>query len=157
MKMFSTLRTITAIAVIAAVSMTAPAVVNGGKLSVGTKVIYPGGADQPPREKDTGTSLSAESRSSAILDEEKDFSEGMITNNALEKLSQAGEYELMLQNLENRSDDIAMAYRAIALDGTGEYEEGENIAIRLVKKSTLPSELKKRLIAKFDLEDFIEP
>jgi len=156
MTMYSTLRTIAAIAAITAISLTSPAVVRGGKLSVGTKVIYPGGADQPPREKDTGVSLNADVKSAAILNNETDFPNGIISNNALEKLDKAGAYELMLQSLENRSDDVALAYKAIALEATDEYEEGENIALRLVKKGSLPHELKKRLIKKFDLEDFID-
>lgn len=152
--MYSTLRTIAAIAAITAVSFTSPAVVRGGKLNVGTKVIYPGGADQPPREKDTGVSLNAEVKGSAGLNESTDFSNGMITNNALEKLDKTGEYELMLASLENRSDDVALAYRAIALEATDEYEEGETIAIKIVQSKNLPLKLKKRLIEKFDLDDF---
>lgn len=154
--MFSVIRTIGAIAVITAISLTSPAIVCGGKLTAGTKVIYPGGADQPPREKDTGVSLNADAVLSSKGNDNVEFDSGVLTNDSLEKLEAAGDYDLMLQLLANRSDPVAMSYKAIALENTGEREEAESIAIDLIKKKLVGPFLQKKLILHFDLDEFTE-
>lgn len=154
--MFSVFRAIGAIAVITALSLTSPAIVNGGKLTAGTKVIYPGGADQPPREKDTGVVLNADAIANSTTNDNGELDSGLLNNDSLEKLEAAGNYDLMLQLLANRSDPVAMAYKAIALENTGELDEAESIAIDLIKKKLVEPFLQKKLILHFDLDEFTE-
>lgn len=115
-------------------------------LTVGTKVIYPGGADQPPKEKDTGVSLKvgnviahgSEGSNVAGLS----LAPGQA---ALETLLEEGRAEDILRVVGSRSDPLSRTYRALALLEQGKTLEARQEAERALALRQFPPNLRDRL------------
>jgi hypothetical protein len=116
-----------------------------GSLQVGTKVIYPGGADQPPKEKDTGVSLNAEV--TGIARETADAGE-----QSPEEIYDRNDYETTIEILKKRSDHESKTFTAIALFNLGNEDEAAEMARKLLEDPELPEELLYRLCDELELE-----
>ncbi|MFZ5950518.1 MAG: hypothetical protein ACOYXC_07420 [Candidatus Rifleibacteriota bacterium] len=123
-----------------------PAAVLAGSLTVGTKVIYPGGADQPPKEKDTGVSFKAEVTGMARS------SSGKCQPDQIMQMLEQGDYSQVLAVTENRHDSQSLAMKAIALFHSDEEKAAIDLAEKLMKDKNLSRELKEKLCNELDLE-----
>ena len=116
-----------------------------GSLNVGTKVIYPGGADQPPKEKDTGVSLKtdvvgiAEEQSSNQLD-------------SYRKMLEEGNYQELLENLEGNDSPEYQTLKALALYYCDEEQAAFELAEKLLKNPILSQESKQKLCDEMSIE-----
>ena len=112
-----------------------------GSLTVGTKVIYPGGADQPPQEKDTGVSL----KGSAIGHGGASGQAVSRDTESPEALEEAGDYEGILVSCSKSSDLNSRAWVAIAMWYIGSESEAQRNAAALIKEEGLSEEMKDKL------------
>lgn len=122
-----------------------PLLLWAGSLTVGTKVMYPGGADQPPKEKDTGVSLKVDVVGMSGSETEEPFSESASAASQLTMWAENGEYDQMLEALETPKTSEEKAWKAIALLKTGEGDAGDQLAREALKDPGLPSHLRRRL------------
>ena len=118
--------------------------VNAGSLFVGTKVIYPGGANQPPKEKDTGTSLKASARGN--------FPEKSLTDN-LNKLLDDEDYDTLLQMAKASDNKESRVYEAIALFHLDRKKEALSLAKKLLKDKTLPEDYCTKLCEELEIDE----
>jgi hypothetical protein len=120
--------------------------INASSLSVGTKVIYPGGADQPPKEKDTGVSLNAEIESGGKTfdaNNEPDPEQIYIEN----------DYESTIEILKDFDSPECRAYVAIAMYNLGQEEKAKKIAKSLLEQKFLKTSTIQTLIEELELEE----
>ena len=151
-----------ALLLIAAWVVSFPLVSVAGSLTVGSKVIYSGGSDQPPVEKDTGVKFSTGKSSAAPVDStaDDDTSEQSSLNSpaVLDAMIENGEFDELLLAVEGRDDPDSQAYMALAMYENGDSDKAEEIAINLLKAGQLKPELRQKLLDTFDLyeEDLSE-
>lgn len=119
-----------------------------GSLSVGTKVIYPGGADQPPKEKDTGVSLNADIVGIAA-DKNADDEE---TIEHFKQMLEEEDYENLLQKISDRNDPESLALKALALYYHGAETEALELAEKLLKNPKLSDQDKQKICEEMSLE-----
>lgn len=119
-----------------------------GSLNVGTKVIYPGGADQPPKEKDTGISFKADVTGVAREEGQAGDDETIDAETMLEN----GEYEELLSHLDGRNDRQSLALKSLALYYNDQVEAAVEIAKKLLADPDLPEATRKRLNEELDGE-----
>lgn len=125
---------------------------SAGTLSVGTKVIYPGGPDQPPLEKDTGVVFSAGATGGGS--EEDDAPRNSAApGDSLNSLESEGSYDEILDLTGNRNDPEARAYRAIALFNSGNSDEAIETGRQLLLENRLTPELRQKIIDELGLEE----
>lgn len=117
--------------------------VNAGSLFVGTKVIYPGGANQPPKEKDTGTSLKASARGN--------FPEKVLLED-LENLFDDEDYETLLIKARLANNKEAKVYEAIALFRLNRKKAAKTLARVLLKDKGLTEEASQQLCDELDID-----
>ncbi len=128
-------------AVLAAFSMPGLA---QSQLTVGTKVIYPGGTDQPPKEKDTGVSLKVGNLHGAVGNGSPSF-EGEGTASAYEDMLQSGQAEDLLRALRGKIGPLARTYRALALLDLGREADARREIERALADRQFPEDLRSRL------------
>ncbi len=116
-----------------------------GSLTVGTKVIYPGGTDQPPKEKDTGVSLNAEIAGTADVESEDQL-------DLYRRLLEEGDYQTLLENVENNDNPEFQTLKALALY----YSDEEDAALKLAKKLLINPNLSQEAKTKLCEEMAIE-
>ncbi len=116
-------------------------VLAAAELNVGKKVVYPGGADQPPKEKDTGIKLKVDVISATTFSKEDDTPD----QEEMEKLLQEGDGKKLLETTANRSDPVSKAYEAMALLSLGKNAEGERKGKKLLESGELEEDLKASL------------
>ena len=154
--MKSILLALSALLVIAGV-FSLPVASDAGSLTVGTKVIYSGGSDQPPVEKDTGVKFSTGKSSVAPAGSTADNgpSEQSSLNSpaVLDAMMENGEFDELLLAVEGREDPDSQAYMALAMSENGDSEKAEAIARNLLKAGQLKPELRKKLLEAFDLDE----
>jgi hypothetical protein len=146
--------------------ITSPSV-DGGSLVVGDKVVYPGGADSPPKEKDVGIKLNAEVRggpgrarpdSDATLGTDSDVSlpgtgspafaqtgDGDEQEGILDDYWVSGDWNAILSETSGRDDSVSCAYRALALFQTGSSAEARRLARNALTDEDLAVDLQIRL------------
>lgn len=124
-----------------------------GSLSVGTKVIYPGGADQPPKEKDTGVSLKADVVGIARGSE----SDTQEANEHFQQMLDFGEYEKLIDEIGESDDPEILSLKALALYYNDEDEAAFELANKLLKNKKLSQETKDYLCRELDLKVQPEP
>lgn len=135
-----------------------------GSLTVGSKVIYSGGSDQPPVEKDTGVKFSTGSSSSTSADSAAAGADAMPEQSSTDSpatfdaMIENGEFDELLLAVEGRDDPESKAYMALAMYENGDSEKAEEIARKLLKTGQLQPELRQKLLTAFDLaeEELIE-
>lgn len=150
------LLTISALLVVAGV-FSLPVASDAGSLTVGTKVIYSGGSDQPPVEKDTGVKFST-SKSSAdpvgsAADNGPSEQSSLNSPAVLDEMMENGDFDELLLAVEGREDPDSQAYMALVMYENGDSEKAKAIAINLLKKGRLRPELRKKLIEAFDFDE----
>lgn len=119
-----------------------------GSLSVGTKVIYPGGTDQPPKEKDTGVSFNADIVGLAAdenIDEEK-------TIEHFKQMLEEEDYDNLLQQISDRNDPESLALKSLALYYQGSEPEALELAGKLLKNPKLSDQSKQKICEELSLE-----
>jgi hypothetical protein len=120
-----------------------------GELHVGQKVVYPGGADQPPKEKDVGLKFKidhiavAGEPSADSLPETQDIDE-------LAALQDSGQFRDVIRATEGRKDPVSRAFRVLATleeaaDEKSQVEKELKTARSLAADSRLPEEIRTRL------------
>ena len=114
------------------------------QLTVGTKVIYPGGTDQPPKEKDTGVSLKVGNIHGAVGDGSPSF-DGEGTASAYEDMLQTGQAEDLLRALRGKGDPLSRTYRALALLDLGREADAHREIERALADRQFPEDLRSRL------------
>ncbi len=126
-----------------------------GKLVVGTKVIYPGGADQPPKEKDTGISWKAgdEGGSSASAM----GGGGSRASLQYQSMLDGGDLDALFREVENRYDPISSYYRVMTLQEMGREEEAASEASRLLRSEHFPPDLKAKIQDSMELSPGAAP
>ncbi|MEW6709895.1 MAG: hypothetical protein AB1403_08755 [Candidatus Riflebacteria bacterium] len=123
-----------------------PVAVRAGSLTVGTKVIYPGGADQPPKEKDTGVSFKAEVTGIARS------SDGNYQPEQIMQMLDQGDYDQVLAITRDRHDSQSLAIKAIALFYSDEEKAAIDIAEKLLKDKNLSLEMKEKLCNELNMD-----
>ena len=113
---------------------------SGAELNVGSKIVYPGGADQPPKEKDVGVKLKVEPVSSSIETQEEFASE-----EDLAVLLSDGQTSKILSFTADKKDPSSQAYRALALFAVDRKKEAEQVARKVLKSDDLSSDLRDKL------------
>ncbi|NLI77616.1 MAG: hypothetical protein GX442_14410 [Candidatus Riflebacteria bacterium] len=114
------------------------------QLTVGTKVIYPGGTDQPPKEKDTGVSLKVGNIHGAVGDGSPSLS-GEGAASAYEDMLQSGQAEDLLRALRGQGDPLSRTYRALALLDLGREADAHREIERALADRHFPEDLRSRL------------
>lgn len=114
------------------------------QLTVGTKVIYPGGTDQPPKEKDTGVSLKVGNIHGAVGDG-CPSNEGEGAESAYEDMLQSGQAEDLLRVLRGKADPLSRTYRALALLDLGREADAHREIERALADRQFPEDLRSRL------------
>ncbi|HNV68966.1 MAG TPA: hypothetical protein PKO06_04650 [Candidatus Ozemobacteraceae bacterium] len=130
--------------------------VSAGSLTVGTKVIYPGGPDQPPKEKDTGVSLKAEVVGISDESDVADPTSASATED-LALLAESGRYEDLLEQVEEPKTTEQIAWKALALWETGSEHEARVLATQALKEKNLPRHLREKLETTFEVQNESEP
>ncbi|MDD3148537.1 MAG: hypothetical protein PHD82_14685 [Candidatus Riflebacteria bacterium] len=128
-----------------------PVIVSGASLTVGTKVIYPGGTDQPPLEKDSGVKFSTGENGDQTAEQGRSIPNTAQTADSLAELAESGDFTELLQVTESRNDPDSQAYKALAMYETGDTEEAEELALKLLKNQQLSDELRQKLIDELGL------
>ena len=123
-----------------------PVMAGGASLTVGTKVIYPGGSDQPPLEKDTGVKFSTGIDNQQTTGQSINAATPEQTANSLAELAESGNFAELLLMAEGRADPDSQAYKALAMYETGDPEEAEKLALQLLQNQQLSEELRQKLI-----------
>ncbi|RCK79582.1 MAG: hypothetical protein OZSIB_4336 [Candidatus Ozemobacter sibiricus] len=120
-------------------------------------MIYPGGADQPPKEKDTGVSLKVDKiigHGSAVS--ERDDLPLAPGQAALETLLVEGRPEEILRIVGSRSDPLSRTYRALALLDLGKISLARQEADQALAQRRFPPDLRARLEEAFSESDPID-
>jgi hypothetical protein len=95
-----------------------------GELSVGSKVIYPGGADQPPKEKDVGIKLKANVVGGSVATENDELSDVDDSESPdYQGLLDEGNTRLIIDHTAGKTDAESLAFRALALQKVGRKAE----------------------------------
>lgn len=113
------------------------------ELQVGKKVVYPGGVGQPPKEKDVGVKLKVELISATITADR----EATLDEDAMEDLLKEEKPGELLKALENQTDPVSEAYKALALQAVNRKQEARQKAKELIDSGECPDELKARMEA----------
>lgn len=117
--------------------------VNAGSLFVGTKVIYPGGENQPPKEKDIGTSLKASARGNVA---EKSM------DDKLKQLFEDEDYETILNVTKTAVSRESKVYKTIALFRLNRKKEAKKLAKVLLKDKNLSEENYNKLCEELEID-----
>jgi hypothetical protein len=115
---------------------------NSASLNVGTKVIYPGGAGQPPKEKDSGTSLNFDAKGASL-----NYKQRQNLNELLEN----EDFETLLRTARLILTREAKIYEAIALFKLGQKKKGIKLGKKLLKDKKLPEYLREKLCEELSL------
>lgn len=118
--------------------------VQAGELVVGKKVVYPGGADQPPKEKDVGVKLKVESRGGTVFTQDP-REEDAVEEKDFEALLQDGKTREILDTTAGKTDPASKGYRALALEKVDRRNEARSTAQEALKSDDLPDDLRERL------------
>jgi len=117
-------------------------------LTVGTKVIYPGGTDQPPKEKDTGVSLKVESV--RVSDPDSEEPQEYAEEEFFDKMLNRGDAKKLLQIVSRRNDATGKAYTFLALAALDRSEEAVRLGNELIKRDDLNGSMKDQIQTKMD-------
>ena len=128
-----------------------PGMLHAGSLTVGTKVIYPGGADQPPKEKDTGVSLKVDVV--GVAEPDQAASTEASSSASLAEMSDNGDYEKILEAVKTPVTLEQKAWKAIALWHTGKEEQASQLGKGLLKDPSLSPDLRQKILDDMSLED----
>ena len=118
-----------------------------GELHVGQKVVYPGGADQPPKEKDIGLKLKVDNItvSEATTPELPDDQEV----DDLTALLDTGRFQDVIHAGAGKKDPISRALVALAImEEEGRLAEGLQAAQAVASDPRLTDDLRDRLTEK---------
>jgi len=110
------------------------------ELNIGQKVVYPGGADQPPKEKDVGVKLKVNPISASV-----ETREAEATEEDYEELLKAGKAREVLKLLGDKNDPVSEGYRILALNDLGMKNEARAKAEKLLKSDDLPEYLRNHI------------
>ncbi|MFZ2960914.1 MAG: hypothetical protein WA705_28885 [Candidatus Ozemobacteraceae bacterium] len=114
---------------------------SAGELKVGTKVIYSGGADQPPQEKDTGVKLKADVIGIAAPGKEEE----VIDQDELDGFLTERNFKAILEKTEKKTDLVSKSYEVLALMGEGRKSEAGGKAKKVLKSEELPDDLRTKV------------
>jgi len=115
-----------------------------GSLTVGTKVIYPGGTDQPPKEKDTGITFKVGNIHGSVGSEET-VDVSFSQENTWQELIDSGKSEDLLKALRGKSDPLAATFRVLAYMDLGVVPSARREAEKALKNPNFPEDLKERI------------
>lgn len=116
-----------------------------GSLKVGSKVIYPGGTNQPVQEKDAGVSFNAKIVGFA-------HEEPAMEERKPAEIFASESYETIIEMLKDKSDLESRAYLALALYYTNQDAQAKQMGQILIENSSLSDETREKLCDELELE-----